>query len=142
MKVITLSLLQYLVDNGFGAIDDNLFWEKLGIGKDGLYISDLGGSQSRTAAHYTTYEIYSRAKDDLTAYTQLLDVANFLAASYGVCTLPAAAGFTDEGFDHVTIMPPSTVANMGQDSNGRVIYSITGQICYHDSYQPKMKMRK
>lgn len=131
MKVITLSLLQYLQDNGFGTIDKDLFWEKLGLEQNGLFISDLGSSQSRTVRQNTTYSIYSRAKDDLTAYTQLLDVANFLKNSYAVCNLPAATGFTDEGFQGVTIMPPSTIANDGEDANGRIIYSITGQIYYN-----------
>ncbi len=130
MRCITLSLLQFLEDNGFGKIDQTLFWEKLGLGKDGLYISDLGDSQDRTTRPSTTYEIYSRAKDDFRAYTQLQEVADFLTSSYNVCQLPSVPSCTDEGFSGVTIMPPSTIANAGIDANGHIIYSITGRIYY------------
>lgn len=134
MKIITLSLLKFLEDNGIGEIDKNLFWQKLGLGLDGLYIADIGASQSRLARHSTTYEIYSRHKDDLVAYKQLLEVANLLRNSYSVCNLPSVPPFTDEGFSQVTIMPPTTISNNGQDSNGRIVYSITGQIFYEDDY--------
>jgi hypothetical protein len=130
MRVLTLSILQFLQNNGFGTIDQDLFWEKLGLGRDGLYISDLGASQSRTTRPNTGYSIYCRAKDDLTAYAKLQEVADFIRASYGVCNLPAAEGYTDDGFGGVTLMPPSTISNNGQDENGRVIYSITGQVYY------------
>lgn len=134
MKIITLSLLKFLEDKGLGQIDKNLFWQKLGLGLDGIYIADLGTGQSRFSHHNTTYEIYSRASDDFEAYKQLLEVTNLLRNSYNVCNLPAAPPFTDEGFSQVTIMPPSTISNNGQDSNGRIIYSITGQIYYEDDY--------
>lgn len=134
MKIVTLSLLKFLENNGLGKIDENLFWQKLGLGLDGLYIADLGASQSRFSHHSTTYEIYSRHKDDFVAYKQLLEVANLLCNSYSVCNLPAVPPFTDEGFTQVTIMLPSTISNNGQDSNGRIIYSITGQIFYEDNY--------
>ena len=58
MKVLTLSLLKYLSDNGFGTIDQNLFWEKLGLGKNGLYITDVGDAQERGVRKSTTYELY------------------------------------------------------------------------------------
>lgn len=134
MKIITLSLLKFLENNGIGKIDENLFWQKLGLGLNGLYIADIGTSQSRFGRHNTTYEIYSRASDDFIAYGQLLEIANLLTNSYEVCHLPAVPPFTDEGFSQVTIMPPSTISNNGQDSNGRVIYTITGQIYYEDDY--------
>lgn len=129
-KVITLSLLQYLADNNFGTIDQSLFWEKLGLGKNGLYISDVGDSQERGIRHYTTYEIYSRGNSDLDGYTTLQTVADFLANSYDVCSLPAVPPYTDEGFTNVSIMPPSTISSVGEDGNGRVIYSITGKVYY------------
>lgn len=128
MKVITLSLLQWLSDNGFGTIDQDLFWEKLGLGKVGLYISDVGEAQDRAMRKSTVYEIYSRGKSDLDGYERLQKVAELIRASYGVCTLPKATGYTDEGFTNVTLEPPSSISSVGEDGNGRVIYSITGRV--------------
>lgn len=130
MKVLTLSLLKYLSDNGFGTIDQDLFWEKLGLGKNGLYITDVGDAQERGARKSTTYELYSRGDSDLDGYTKLQAVAEFLRKSYGVCDLPAVPPYTDEGFTNVSILPPSTISSMGEDGNGRIIYSITGRVYY------------
>ena len=130
MKVLTLSLLKYLSDNGFGTIDQSLFWEKLGLGKNGLYITDVGDAQERGVRKSTTYELYSRGDSDLDGYTKLQAVAEFLRGSYGVCDLPAVPPYSDEGFTSVSILPPSTISSMGEDGNGRIIYSITGRVYY------------
>lgn len=130
MKVLTLSLLKYLADNGFGTIDQNLFWEKLGLGKNGLYITDVGDAQERGVRKSTTYELYSRGSSDLDGYTKLQAVAEFLRQSYDVCDLPAVPPYSDEGFTNVSILPPSTISSMGEDGNGRIIYSITGRVYY------------
>ena len=130
MKVLTLSLLKYLSDNGFGTIDQNLFWEKLGLGKNGLYITDVGDAQERGVRKSTTYELYSRGDSDLDGYTKLQAVAEFLRGSYDVCDLPAVPPYSDEGFTNVSILPPSTISSMGEDGNGRIIYSITGRVYY------------
>lgn len=130
MKVLTLSLLKYLSDNGFGTIDQDLFWEKLGLGKNGIYITDVGDAQERGARKSTTYELYSRGDSDLDGYTKLQAVAEFLQKSYDVCDLPAVAPYTDEGFTNASILPPSTISSMGEDGNGRIIYSITGRVYY------------
>ena len=130
MKVLTLSLLKHLSDNGFGTIDQNLFWEKLGLGKNGLYITDVGDAQERGARKSTTYELYSRGDSDLDGYTKLQAVAEFLRKSYDVCDLPAVPPYSDEGFTNVSTLPPSTISSMGEDGNGRIIYSITGRVYY------------
>ena len=130
MKIVTLSLLQYLQDNGLGVLDHNLFWEKLGLGLDGLYITDLGTNQNRGLMHRITYEMFSRDKDDLVAFTKLQQVANFLQDSYEVCRLPAVPQYGAEMIKNVTIMPPSAITNAGEDTNGHIIYSLNGSIIY------------
>lgn len=129
MRIITLSILQWLADNGFGTIDEDLFWEKLGLGKVGLYISDIGDAQERGVMPSTTYEIYARGSSDLDGYERLQAVADFIRANYGSCTLPATS-YTSEGFTNVTFEPPSTISSVGEDGTGRVIYSITGRVYY------------
>lgn len=128
--MVSLSLLKLLENNGFGRIDESLFWEKMGLGEDGLYITDVGGSRDRGSRPSLTYEIYSRAKTDVSAYQKLQAVVDFLTKSFAICELPAVPPATDYGYKNVTILPPSSITNVGQDANGRVVYSIIGQIYY------------
>lgn len=128
--MVTLSILKFLENNGFGKIDQNLFWEKMGLDKVGLYITDLGGSTSRTSRPSTTFQIFSRGRNDVEGYQTLQKVAELLNSSFSVCTLPAAPPVTDYGYSNVSFSPVSTIANDGVDMNGRVIYSITGTV-YH-----------
>lgn len=134
--MVSLSLLKYLENNDFGKIDENLFWEKMGIDEDGVYITDIGGSQDRGSRPSMTYTIYSRAEDDVEAYRQLQAIADFLKSSFAICELPAVPPVTDYGYNNVTIMPPSTITSVGQDANGRVVYSITGQVYYGERFKP------
>lgn len=132
--MIILSLLKYLEDNGFGEIDVDLLWGKQGLDQLGLYAVELGASQNRGEKRNTMYQIFSRDKNDVAAYKRLEQVRAFLKESYNNCTLPEVVspnGETlSEGFDRVTIMPPSTISNDGLDAQGRVMFSITGVIYY------------
>lgn len=128
--MVSLSLLKFLELNGFGTIDEDLFWEKLGLNDDGIYITDLGASQERGGRKSLSYQIYCRGKNDVEAYQKLQAVADFLTASFAVCELPAVPPITDYGYSNVTIMPPSALLSLGEDINGRVLYSITGQLYY------------
>lgn len=126
----TLNLLKLLENAGFGKIDENLFWNKMGLGKNGIYIADLGASNDRGQRKVLSYELYSRADNDVKAYNQLQDVIDFLNQSFGsVCVLPAVDGISEKT-ENVTIMPLSTIANNGEDSNGRLIFTATGTIYY------------
>ncbi len=129
--MITLSLLKYLEDNGFGQIDNDLFFEKLALDKIGVYISNIGNAQERGMRRTQSYELYSRGKNDVDGYKRLNKIVNFLNGSYGACQLPAVPPVTDEGFVNVTIMPLSTISSVGVDANGRVIYSATGTIIFN-----------
>lgn len=133
--MVSLSLLKLLENNGFGVIDQNLFWEKMGLDEDGIYITDAGGDQIRGSRPYMTYQIYSRADSDVKAYKQLQDIAEFLKRSFAVCELPSVPPVTNYGYGNVTIMPPSTIVSAGQDINGRTIYSITGQVYFGEKIQ-------
>lgn len=128
--IVTLSLLQFLADNGLGELEKDLFWEKLGVEEEGLYITDLGEAQERGMRRSTVYQIYSRGRTDLAGYQKLQQVAELLAEAYEVCQLPAVPEYNAKMVPNVTIMPPSTIVNSGEDVNGRVIYSITGKIYY------------
>ena len=128
--MITLSLLKYLENNGFGQIDVDLFWQKLSLDKKGLYISDLGEEQSRDRRKSQLFELFYRGSSDVQGYQALQEIVDFLNQSYGVCSLPAVPPVTESGYDNVVIMPLSTIASVGEDANGRVIYNVTGRIYY------------
>lgn len=128
--MITLSLLKFLENSGFGTIDAGLFWEKLGLEDEGLVISDVGDSRERGQRRRQTFELSSRSNtSDVAAYKQLKEVLDFLDASYGVCSLPAVEGIT-EGFENVQIMPTGAITNSGLDSQGRTLFTAIGQIYY------------
>lgn len=131
--MITLSLLKFLENNGFGTIDTNLFWQKLTLDKVGIYIADLGTAQTRGGRRVQTYELYSRGNTDVNGYKQLQAVIDFLNAHFAVCELPAVKIGSEtltEGFESVTITPLSSISSNGLDANGRIIYSAVGTIYY------------
>ena len=128
--MITLSLLKYLEDKGFGTIDKDLFFQKLTLDRKGIYIANVGDAQSRGMRRTQSYEIYSRGSTDVDGYKKLSDIMDFLNESYGVCQLPAVPPVTDTGYENVTIMPPSTISNVGMDANNRIVYSLSGTINY------------
>lgn len=132
--MVSLSLLKLLENSGFGTIDKDLFWEKLGIGENGLYISDLGGSRDRGSRPSLSYQIYSRADSDVQAYQQLQAVIDFLNGSFSICELPPVPPITMYGYRNVTIMPLDAISAVGEDSNGRMIYSTSGQLYYGDKF--------
>lgn len=138
--MITLSLLKYLEDNGFGTIDTDLFWQKLGLGRRGLYIIETGMPRELSSRTCSTYQIYSRGSNDVDGYRKLDEVMRFLNQSYNTCTLPAVPPVTEQDYQNVSIMPVSSITNMGEDINGRVIYSISGRIYYTDLGSPPQRV--
>ena len=131
--MITLSLLKFLENNGFGKIDKDLFWQKLGLGKDGIYIVSIGQASSKFRRRIQRYELYSRAETDLKALKQLEDVANFLSKleTYGTCELPAVPKYgIENSYRNITISPVSTPKRVGEDQKGRIIWSVSGTISY------------
>lgn len=127
--MITLNLLKLLEDNNFGTIDEDLFWEKLTLGKIGVYVSSLGDTNERGMRRSQTYELYSRGSSDVAGYRKLKEIVEFLNASYSVCTLPAVDNIS-EPIENITIMPLSSITNGGLDDNGRIIWTATGTIYY------------
>lgn len=127
--MITLNLLKLLEDNNLGTIDKDLFWEKLTLGKIGVYVSSLGATNERGSRRTQTFELYSRGNSDVAGYRRLKDIVDFLNASYSVCTLPAVDNIS-EPIENITIMPMSSIVNGGLDDNGRIIWTATGTIYY------------
>lgn len=129
--MITLNLLKLLENNGLGQIEKDLFWQKMTLGKIGVYIASIGNPTNRGNRSMYSFELYSRGSTDVAGYRQLKDIVDFLNASYSVCTLPAVSingtQIADE-VENITIMPCSTISNGGLDDNGRIIWTATGTI--------------
>ena len=127
--MITLNLLKFLELNGFGKIDKDLFWQKLGLGKTGLYITNIAENSYRGRRKSQHYEIFSIGKNDVEGLKKLESVAEFLRENYAINELPAVDGVCEK-VRNVAITPPSTISNVGENSQGRVVYSISGEIIY------------
>ena len=127
--MITLNLLKFLELNGFGKIDKDLFWQKLGLGKTGLYITNIAENSYRGRRKSQHYEIFSIGKNDVEGLKQIEAVAKLLKDSYAINELPEVTGIC-EAVRNVAILPPSTVSNVGENEQGRIIYSISGEIIY------------
>lgn len=129
--MITLNLLKLLENNGFGTIEKDLFWQKMTLGKTGVYIASIGNPTTRGNRSMQSFELYSRGSTDVAGYRQLKDIVDFLNASYSVCTLPAVSingTLIAYEVENITIMPCSTISNGGLDDNGRIIWTATGTI--------------
>lgn len=132
--MVTLSILKYLQNNGFGVIDESLFWEKMGLGEDGIYIGSLGGAQERSTQPNESFELYSRGASDVVAYQQLQAVCEFLTNSFAVCDLPTVPPVSNWAYHGVSFAPMSAISKLGIDANGRTIFAATGRVYYSSRY--------
>lgn len=130
--MITIALLQFLENNNIGEIDETLFWQNLDMDVDDpvLYIVNIGQAQTRGSRRVQRYEIYTRAKNKLAGLKLLESVIALINDSYNVCELPAVPEYEVPAFGNVTLMPLSTPTRVGEDANGRIIWSTSGNIIY------------
>lgn len=130
--MISLQLLKYLENNGFGTIDQDLFWEKETLNKAGIFIVSNSEHTPRGRRNIQRFTLYSREKNDVLGYQKLETVRNFLSTltTYNNCTLPAVPPIVASEQNNVTIMPMSTINNVGRDENGRLVWSCDGYIYY------------
>ena len=131
--MITLHLLEYLKENGYGsAIDTDLFFEKLPLGKTGVAIFSRGGERTygRRRAEQQ-FDLYSRGSNDLTGYDKLEKIATFFTDQYDeLCNLPVVPGISNRQYNKVRITTIDNVENLGLDENDRVIYRLGATVIY------------
>lgn len=131
--MVTLHLLQYLKENGFGtALDTDLFFEKLPLGKTGIAIFSRGGERTygrRTAVQ--RFDLYCRGASDLSGYDKLDKIGNFFSDNYDqLCTLPAVPNLSNRQYIRARITVMDNIENLGLDENDRVIYRLGAQVIY------------
>lgn len=134
MIIPTLSLMKFLSQNGFGTMSKDLFWEKLELSAIGVYITSNGQAQELHARRVQAFTLYSRGDTDISGYSKLENIIEFLNTSDSICTLPSvrdkASGIVAESIGNVYIRPLTTITNSGKDSEGKTIWIATGQIEY------------
>lgn len=134
MIIPTLSLMKYLSLNGFGTMSKDLFWEKLELSANGVYIVSNGQAQELHTRRVQSFTLYSRGDNDISGYTKLESIVEFLNSSESVCTLPSvrdkATKTVADAIENVFIQPLTTITNSGKDSEGKTIWIATGQIVY------------
>ena len=128
--MITIALLQFLEDHGIGTIDTDLFWQDIGLDKDGLYITNIGQAQERGSRRVQRYELYARGKNHLESLKLLESAIELINNSYNECVLPGVATYNVPSYTNITLMPLSTPTRVGKDANGRIIWSAAGNIIY------------
>lgn len=134
MIIPTLSLMKFLSQNGFGTMSKDLFWEKLELSANGVYITSNGQAQELHARRVQAFTLYSRGDTDISGYSKLENIIEFLNTSDSICTLPSvrdkASGIVAESIGNLYIRPLTTITNSGKDSEGKTIWLATGQIEY------------
>lgn len=130
--MITLHLLQYLADNGFGTLDTDLFFEKLPLGKKGVAIFSRGGERTygrRRAGQ--RFDLYSRGSSDLTGADILDKIGTFFSDNYDeLCTLPTIPGVSNRQYAKARITTIDNIENIGLDENDRVIFRLGAEVIY------------
>jgi hypothetical protein len=134
--MITLHLLQYLKENGFGTdIDTDLFFEKLPLDKTGVAIFSRGGERTygrRRAVQ--AFDLYSRGSSDMAGYDKLEKIATFFSDNYDdLCTLPIIPDVSNRTYKKARITTIDNIENLGLDENDRVVYRLGATVIYEKS---------
>lgn len=130
--MITLHLLEHIRLNGYGtAINGDLFFEKLPLGKIGVAIYSVGGERPAGGRSKSQlFELECRGSDDFTGYDKLDKIADFMANQWVVCNLPTIAGVSNRQYKNCRVLDVGGVQNLGYDANDRIIYKLTARIVY------------
>lgn len=132
--MITLHIAKLLADNGFGTLDQDIFWEDMpvdskGVPKDGIWVVSRGAPVTRFQADYQAFDIYSRSKNKLQSSQKLEDILEFLTDAFEtVCELPTVPPHSLTLYTDVVITPTSGIENVGTDEQDKVVRVISGEI--------------
>lgn len=130
--MITYHILEYLRLAGYGtAIDTDLFFEKLPIGKTGVAIYSVGGERPRGGRSKSQmFELECRGESDTIGRDKLDKIATSLADDWIVCDLPTIPGISNRLYKRCYFTDVSDIQNVGFDANDRIIFKITARIVY------------
>ena len=135
--MITLHIAKLLEDEGFGIIDQDLFWEEMpldsnGNARDGIWIVTRGSELSRNGTRTQDFDIYSRSSNKITGSKKLEDILEYISESYDdICELPTVPPYSLTLYYDVRITPVSGIENVGSDEQDKVVRVISGEVKYN-----------
>lgn len=128
--MITLHILQLLADNGLGTMNQDLFWEKLPLDKNGVAILSRGSPVARRTSNTLAFDLYCRGKNDLLSADHLERIRQYLIGAYPVCDLPMVPGKSNKQYKNVRFVLISNVENLGQDETDRLLWRLSCEVIY------------
>ena len=131
--MITLHLLQYLLNNGFGTgIESDLFYEELPLGKNGIAIYSRGGDMNEGRSRFKKrFDLYSRGNSNLSGALALENIKEFFANnSDDLCALPIVPDVSNRIYYNCKMLAVGDIENIGLDENDRVIFRMGCEIIY------------
>lgn len=135
--MISLHIAKQLADQGFGTLDQDIFWEEnpldeSGEPKDGVWVLSRGSAVDRFHVKTQAFDIYSRYTDKIQGSKKLEDILLYLQEAFGeVCELPEVPPYSNISYSNVRITPSSSVENVGTDENGKIVRLISGSVQYN-----------
>lgn len=134
--MISLHIAKWLDDEGFGTLENNIFWETMPVtsaGDDaaGLWVVTRGSAIDKRNFQRQSVDIYHRSSNKLAGQV-LEDILEKLWETIGeVCTLPAVPPYSDTIYTNVRFNPTSSVENAGVDSQGWVVRVISVDVAFN-----------
>lgn len=139
--MITLRILRYLEQEGFGTVDmdgttktNGLYLEQMPPKVTGVAIYSRGAPMGKGIRFSQTFDLYCREINNFQGYRKLEQIVDLLTQSLTVCNLPAIAGLDENNYKNVSISMISNIENAGSDENDRVVFALTAQVSYDISY--------
>lgn len=127
--MLTYHILEYLRVNGFGtAIDTDLHFGKLPLGKYGIGIYSRGGLQaSGRNSQIQSFDLYFRGNSDTLGADKADKVSAFLASSED-CELPTIPGKSNRQYKNCRFLNVDLPETLGEDENDRILYRVGAKI--------------
>lgn len=143
--MISLSFMQYLQDQGFGTIDDTIFYGELPLDMDRyvdnksvMAVVDGGGPLTKKSTRCSqTVELWGRScNGNWLEIPRLFEriISHFKEVC--ICTLPVNTSGccpSDIEYEFAIVLPRGNIQNLGTDSERNMLYSISFEILYHQA---------
>lgn len=135
--MVTLHIAKWLEDEGFGTLDQDIFWEEVPLdsnGKpyDGIWVVTRGSALSRFNTTTQQFDIYSRFANKLTGSQKLEQILEKIMEAYGdVCTLPTVPPYSLTVYDNVRLRPISGIENVGSDEQDKIVRVVSAEVQYN-----------
>lgn len=135
--MISLHISKWLEDEGFGTLDQDIFWEEVPLdpnGKpyDGIWVVTRGSALNRFNTTTQQFDIYSRYANKITGSLKLEQILEKIMEAYGdVCTLPTVPPYSLAIYDNVRLRPVSGIENVGSDAQDKIVRVISAEVQYN-----------